>query len=285
MWGVRVLRLTALKYWALPRPPLTLCVRSTSQLSGQIPIIDASDLEHRTKSITAQIGTACNALGAFYVKNHGVDSRRIVTELQCFFGSENAVKEKAKPKEGYWGYFSTGEEITLGKKDWKEGMYYCAKHDEAEHPDHLPLKSDTILTANNHWPDAGDFPNFKQIVREYQTATKKLGFQLSCCIADHLGLKKTFFIERLTNHCFQQIGMFRYPQCSVDSLSSPWGVGPHSDPGFLTIVLQDAVGNACCMYLCVCVRTQECVVCVHVCLCMRILILVRPLCCGHIIFY
>ena len=76
-----------------------------------------------------------------------------MTEVRHFFGSnENAIKEKAKPKQGYFGYFGVGGETTLGKKDWKEGMYYRAEYPN-EHS-----KRDTKLNAINYWPDEKHFP-------------------------------------------------------------------------------------------------------------------------------
>ena len=208
-----------------------------TQSNSQLPVIDASNLEH-CKTTRTQIAAACNEVGAFYLKRHKVNSNRLLNELEGFFGSsDNALKEKAKPKEGFFGYFSVGGEITLGIKDWKEGMYYRAEYDDQD-----KTEKDSILYANNYWPDSKDFPTFKHTVQNYLGDVKNLGFQLTTCIADDLGLKTTFFTDRLTEKPFQQIGMFRYPKCGEDSLSSPWGVGPHSDPGFLAVILQDAIG-------------------------------------------
>ena len=209
-----------------------------ARLNSQLPVIDASNLEH-CKTTRTEIAAACNEVGAFYLKRHKVDSNRLLNELEGFFGSsDNALKEKAKPKEGFFGYFSVGGELTLGIKDWKEGMYYRAEYADQGRSNRM----DSILYANNYWPDSNDFPTFKHTVQNYLGDIKNLGFQLTTCIADDLGLKTTFFTDRLTDKPFQQIGMFRYPKCGEGSLSSLWGVGPHSDPGFLAVILQDAIG-------------------------------------------
>ena len=209
-----------------------------SRSVNQLPVIDASNLEH-CKTTRTEIAAACSVFGAFYLKHHRVDSKRLLTELAGFFGSsDDAIKESAKPKEGIFGYFSVGEEMTLGIQDWKEGMYY-----RAEYTDQGKTKPDSILYANNYWPDSKDFPTFKHTVHNYLGDIKNLGFQLTTCIADDLGLKRTFFTDRLTDKPFQHIGMFRYPKCSEDSLSSPFAVGVHSDPGFFSVILQDDVGT------------------------------------------
>jgi len=204
-----------------------------------IPIID---FQHDNK-IVSEVGTACKEWGVFYVKNHGINTKGILSEVRTFFSSPPAVKEKAKANNGFWGYFGVGREITLDKKDWKEGMYY-----RVEYPNEYTSKMDTILLTDNVWPDVNDLPNFKPVVQEYLAMTWKLGCQLSQYIAEYLDLKKSFFVETLSDEHFQQIGMFRYPRCTVDSDTSPWGVGPHCDTGFLTVLLQDDIGK--CTFLC-----------------------------------
>jgi len=241
--------------------------------ASSIPVIDFQNNEQ----LITQVGTACKEWGVFYVKNHGINTEKILSEISTFFSSPPAVKEKAKPTNGYWGYFDVGREVTLDKKDWKEGMYYRMEHSSDYE---YRTKLGTKLLIENIWPDVHDHPNFKLVVEEYLAATWKMGCQLSQCIAEHLGLEKSFFVDKLSEECFQQIGMFRYPKCSMDSDSSPWGVGPHCDTGFITILLQDKIGKSqCCTvvssvyfkplshYLTSCVPgSQSCVfACVHVC--------------------
>ena len=201
---------------------------------ASIPVID---LQH-DEEVATQVGTACKEWGVFYVKNHGINTESVLSEVRTFFSSPPAMKEKAKANNGFWGYFGVGRETTLDKKDWKEGMYY-----RVEHPNKYTNKMDTMLLTDNVWPDVNDHPNFKPVVQEYLTTTWKLGCQLSQFIAEHLGIPKSFFVEKLSEEHFQQIGMFRYPKCTVDSDSSPWGVGPHCDTGFLTVLLQDNIGK------------------------------------------
>ena len=202
--------------------------------ASSIPVID---FQHNDE-IISQIGTACQEWGVFYVKNHGINTESLPSEMRTFFSSPPTMKEKAKPINGYWGYFGVGRETTLEKKDWKEGMYY-----RLEYSNEYRSKMDTILLSDNVWPDVDDHPNIKLVVQEYLTTTWKLGCQLLQCVAEHLGLQKSFFVEKISEKRFQQIGMFRYPKCGVDSDSSPWGVGPHCDTGFLTILLQDNIGE------------------------------------------
>ena len=62
------------------------------------------------------------------------------------------------------------------------------------------------------------------------------------CMALHLSLEKSHFNERLTKQPFQQIDLLHYLQADGDDKLYPWEVGPYSDTGFLTVLLQDEIG-------------------------------------------
>lgn len=172
----------------------------------------------------------------FYIKNHGVDVDSLLFEVRNFLNATVQCKQKAVPKRGYFGYFHKGGENTLGKKDCKEGLYL-----RAEYPNEK-ITENSIMRCENHWPDSEQFPNYKKVVCEYLLATRQIVFKLAECMAMCLGLEKSHFTERLTEQPFQQIGLFRYLLNDGDDESYPWGVGPHCDTGFLTVLLQDTIG-------------------------------------------
>ena len=59
-------------------------------------------------------------------------------------------------------------------------------------------------------------------------------------LALSLGLKKDYF-STLFDPPFPLLAMWHYPPLPGESLS--WGVGPHTDYGVLTMLLQDDVGG------------------------------------------
>lgn len=202
-----------------------------------IPIIDLACLAKGEQTeVSKYIGSACHDWGVFYVKNHGVQIEDLMFEVRNFLNASVEHKQKAVPKSGYFGYFHKGGENTLGKKDCKEGLYL-----RAEYPNEKISEND-IMRCANHWPDHKKFPNYKKVVCEYLQATRQVVFKLAECMAICLGLEKSHFNERLTERPFQQIGLFRYLQNDGDDELYPWGVGPHCDTGFLTVLLQDTIG-------------------------------------------
>src|SRR3989442_1961580 len=98
-----------------------------------IPIIDISPLlseaeDHR--AVAARIGQACRDCGFFYVVNHGVDEhlqKRLEEVSRQFFRQDLQAKLEIRMSRGgraWRGYFPVGGELTSGKPDLKEGIYF-----------------------------------------------------------------------------------------------------------------------------------------------------------------
>lgn len=103
---------------------------------SQVPVIDVAPLVRHTAeraTTAAQIGAACRESGFFYVVGHGVDEslcRRLEALSREFFArSESQKMEIAMSRGGraWRGYFPVGRELTSGKPDRKEGLYFGAE--------------------------------------------------------------------------------------------------------------------------------------------------------------
>ena len=105
---------------------------SVSELSS-VPVIDVSPLVNRATErtrVAEQIGTACRECGFFYVVGHGVDES-LCQELESlsrrFFDQSEPQKMQIAMSRGgraWRGYFPVGGELTSGKPDRKEGLYF-----------------------------------------------------------------------------------------------------------------------------------------------------------------
>ena len=106
---------------------------STSAMHEALPIIDVSALVQATPErvdVARRIGEACRADGFFYVVGHGVDGE-LVQALEAagrrFFALDEATKMQWRMALGgraWRGYFPLGGELTSGRPDWKEGLYF-----------------------------------------------------------------------------------------------------------------------------------------------------------------
>lgn len=215
---------------------------------NQIPIIDMSMLmetqpsQNSLNAVAKDIRKACQNHGFFYVSGHGV-SEQLQFELesvskQFFELSETEKMKIAMPKAGsaWRGYFPVGNELTSGKPDLKEGIYFGTELTE----DHPKVRTKTPLHGKNLFPE---YPaDMRRIVLEYIEATTKIGHALLHGIALSLALPSNYFEREITQDPFILFRIFHYPG-QASQPNATWGVGEHTDYGLLTILKQDSVGG------------------------------------------
>src|SRR5579884_1127855 len=100
---------------------------------SHIPIIDVSDLvagRPAQRTAAKRIGEACRESGFFYVVGHGVSvalQERLRELSRVFFAQDLETKLAIRMSLGgraWRGYFRVGDELTSGKPDQKEGLYF-----------------------------------------------------------------------------------------------------------------------------------------------------------------
>ena len=191
----------------------------------------------------AQIGSACRDSGFFYVVGHEVDEhlqRRLEEASRQFFALDLETKLEIRMARGgraWRGYFPIGGELTSGKPDLKEGIYFGAELDH-EHP---LVKAGVPLHGPNLFPQ--EVPQLRQAVLDYMAAMTALGRVLMAHISLSLGLEKSYFADYYTHDPLILFRSFNYPPSPhVDGVGG-FGVGEHTDYGLLTILGQDASGG------------------------------------------
>ncbi len=216
---------------------------SKTQEFSQIPIVDVHDLISGASGktlVAEQLGRACRESGFFYVVGHGVDAslqQSLQEESRRFFAQDVETKmciRMALGGRAWRGYFRVGDELTSGKPDQKEGLYYGAEL-PADHP---LVKAGTPLHGPNLFP--AEMPNLRDAVLAYMAALTKLGHRLMAGLALGLGLEETYFEKHVTGDPLTLFRIFSYPPPRDPGL---WGVGEHTDYGLLTILLQDDAGG------------------------------------------
>jgi isopenicillin N synthase-like dioxygenase len=214
---------------------------------SRLPVIDIEPLvigNGDRLDVANQIARACRDSGFFYIIGHGVDEHlqsRLEELSRLFFAQDLDRKLEISMERGgraWRGYFPVGGELTSGKPDIKEGLYFGAELGE-EHP---LVKSRTPMHGANLFP-----PNilpFRKTVLEYIAALTRLGHRLIEGIALSLGLDESYFAERYTGDPLILFRIFNYPTDStLREERESWGVGEHTDYGLLTILKQDSTGG------------------------------------------
>jgi isopenicillin N synthase-like dioxygenase len=212
---------------------------------SHVPVIGVAPLINRAaeRARTAeQIGAACRESGFFYVVNHGVDEslcRQLDTLSRQFFALSEPEKMQIAMSRGgraWRGYFPVGRELTSGKPDRKEGLYFGA-----ELPvDHPVVRAGTPLHGPNLFPV---IPGFRETVLRYLDSLTELGHALMCGISLSLGLDEYYFKQRYYRDPLILFRIFNYPYASTERERDSWGVGEHTDYGLLTILRQDDIGG------------------------------------------
>jgi isopenicillin N synthase-like dioxygenase len=151
-----------------------------------IPVIDIRGLVTGAADrhdVAAKIGNACRDCGFFYVVGHGVDEdlqHRLEEVSRRFFSQDSQKKleiDMARGGRAWRGYFPVGAELTSGRPDLKEGIYFGAELGD-EHP---LVAAGTPLHGRNLFPS--NMPQFRTIVLDYLAAMTRLGHTLMACIS------------------------------------------------------------------------------------------------------
>ncbi|HVF88990.1 MAG TPA: 2-oxoglutarate and iron-dependent oxygenase domain-containing protein [Blastocatellia bacterium] len=215
--------------------------------SSRIPIIDVAPLVSGgadRRAVAAEIGRACRDSGFFYIVGHGVDEelqRRLENLSRQFFAGSLESKLEIRMSKGgkaWRGYFPVGGELTSGRPDLKEGLYFGAELED----DHPMVKAGTPMHGRNLFPP--DLPSFRRAVLDYISAMTGLGHALMSGIALSLGLEESYFADRYMSDPLVLFRIFNYPPAlGAGGRDESWGVGEHTDYGVLTILRQDESGG------------------------------------------
>ena len=205
------------------------------------PLFSAEDKVGR-EQVAREIERACRASGFFYITGHQIPATligRLDTLSRQFFALPKPEKlEIAMAKSGraWRGFFAVGDELTSGRPDIKEGIYFGTEL-PADHPRvaaHWPLH------GANLWP--GQIPGMRETVLDYIAATTRAAHALSEGIALSLNLAPDYFSHLYTSDPTILFRIFHYP-APKESEAANWDVGEHSDYGFLTLLAQDSNGG------------------------------------------
>ena len=216
-----------------------------THLRSMVPLIDIAPLVTDSpgkESVARQIGTACRTHGFFYITGHGVPEdlqNQLESVSKTFFAMDESEKMKirmALAGKAWRGFFPIGDELTSGKPDIKEGLYFGQELDNSD----PGVKQGLPMHGSNLFPAA--LPEMHAIVLNYMKALTQVGHTLMEGIALSLGLDDSYFYTKYTGKPLTLFRIFHYPT-TAHSDETAWGVGEHTDYGVLTILKQDQTGG------------------------------------------
>lgn len=224
---------------------MTSSSKSITNLTDSLPIIDIASLRRGARDLTrvgADLDHACCEFGFFYVTGHGIDpalSARLMMLGRKFFElplEQKLAIEMARGGRAWRGYFPVDGELTSGRPDRKEGIYFGTElgPDDARVRDGVPLHGMNLYPA---------LPGFRESLLTYIDEVTAVGQLLLRGIAAGLGLPQDYFLERYTRDPTVLFRIFNYPPSTADAHDNELGVGEHTDYGLLTLLRQDEIGG------------------------------------------
>src|SRR5580704_16078980 len=217
-----------------------------SEGSAALPIIDVGPLLGRGPAAgraeaAGRIQAACRERGFFYVAGHGVPAgllEELASASAEFFALPPEDKLQIAMERGgpaWRGYFPVGAELTSGRPDLKEGLYFGT-----ELPDDDPrVRAGLPLHGRNLFP--AQVPRLGPLVLAYLDALTTAGQAVLAGVALSLGLDAAYFADGCTADPTILFRIFHYPPSLPQA--GGWGVGEHTDYGLVTLLAQDDSGG------------------------------------------
>ena len=219
-------------------------------MADALPILDLAPLRagdaDGLQRLGGELHDALTRFGFFFIRNHGVPwslVERTFDAAEQFHAQPLDAKMAMQFNQHNIGYLpmrgATTRMNALGtvyKPNANEAVFF--KRDlPADHPDVVAGKR---FRGMNQWPQG--IPGFRETVVEYSGALERLGVAMLPMFATALGMAPDFFAPKFTDPMFT-LRLTHYPQQDPMTADQEWGLAPHADTSFMTILAQNKVAG------------------------------------------
>jgi isopenicillin N synthase-like dioxygenase len=228
----------------------------------EIPVIDIGALQGQDPEafadVSRQIGQACETVGFFYIKNHGIEAaliERTYVNARRFHASPPELKDTVNVRHspGNRGYVPASaddedpdpelyrltppaESFDYLTKPRLHAAFDLALDLPGDDPDFL---QGNVMLVPNQWPHW--LPGFREEVMAYYGAVMAVGGRLFRAFAVALGLPESYFVDQARKPP-SQLRLLHYPANELPMDDRFLGIVPHSDFECFTILHQQAPG-------------------------------------------
>lgn len=186
--------------------------------------------------MAAEVRTACEEVGFFSIRGHGVPWKQIeetFAQVRAFHDLPTDAKLAVRMDRDDWPHGGMGY---LPMKNFKLPARSKANFNEA-----FLIKCDHEIGMNdNQWPDPDLIPNFRATAESYAATMNALGKSLLPAFARALDMPANYFDEAFSAPMYR-LRMTHYPPIG-DLAGDEFGINPHVDTTFCTTLAQDSPG-------------------------------------------
>jgi isopenicillin N synthase-like dioxygenase len=215
-----------------------------------IPTIDLQPLLDGTEAglarVAGQVLDVYANVGFAYLTHHGIPDELIdglFAASAQFHSLPRETKLELEINRFHRGFIpintstdTTTQLATVTKPQQSES--FMVMHELA--PDDPDVLAGAFLAGPNQWP--AELPGFQSAVRAYEAAAAGLARRLVPAIAVALGLEPDGF-DHYFAHPTTFLRLLVYPEQPAASPDDLYGSSPHTDYGFITLLLQDDAGG------------------------------------------
>lgn len=217
-------------------------------MTQTIPVLDLGPLaDGKAGALDAlgeQLRRAFTEVGFYFVRNHGIPQALLdatFAEAERFHAQPLEAKLAMRINEHNIGYMplrgATTRVNAVGEvalPNANEAVFF-KRELPADHPD---VVNKVRFRGLNQWP-AG-LPGFREKVLEAMDAFEDLGLRLLPIYARALGKPADFFAPFFTEPMYT-LRMSHYPQQEPTAPENEYGIAPHLDTSFMTILAQNRI--------------------------------------------
>jgi isopenicillin N synthase-like dioxygenase len=224
-----------------------LTVYSRDSRPEALPIVDLERFgfdEAGSERIARELDRGFREIGFCYISNTGITQTLVdgvIAASRRFHAQDQAAKDAVAINAFHRGYIAaktslivTSSVAKVTKPNVSESFMVMHEVTPTDPAWGQPLQ------GPNQWPT--DLPGFREAVTSYNAALEGIARRLTQLIARALHLPPDAldpYFERPTTW----LRLLHYPPQGPQAPADEFGSAPHSDYGFITILLQDAVGG------------------------------------------
>jgi len=212
-----------------------------------IPVLDLAPYlagePGAAERLAAELRHALTEIGFYFIVNHGVPAEQIreVYRQAARFHAQPLERKLAiridRHNVGYLPFkgdtLRTSTVATVTKANLNEALFVARDLP----PDHPDVQADRRFRSANRWPPG--LPGFREAIVAYCDAMERLARKLVPLYARALDLPADYFDAPFAEPQYK-LRITHYPP-QADAPEDEFGIAPHTDTSFLTLVAPNAV--------------------------------------------